>query len=68
MICKNNCLFCPYDSCEREKREKATYKRYYQKHKQHRLDYQHKYNATHKEEITAYNKKRWAKRKEQENG
>ena len=63
MICKMNCLSCPYDHCERERREKETYKRYYQKHKKQKLAYQKAYNDAHKEERAAYNKKWWAERK-----
>lgn len=62
MICKINCLSCPYEECEREKRQKETYRRYYQKTKERRIAYQREYNKTHKEQITEYNKKRWANR------
>lgn len=64
MICKVNCLSCPYDHCEREKRQKENEKRYYQKHREERLAYQKRYNDSHKEERTAYEKKRWADMKE----
>lgn len=65
MICDLRCLACPYSECIRDKRQKEVYKRYYEKHREKRLAYQHKYNREHKEQLSAYEKKRWQKKKEQ---
>ena len=67
MICKINCLSCPYEECERDKRQKETYRRYYQKNRERRLAYQRAYNKAHKEQRAEYNKKWWANRKRSKN-
>lgn len=63
MICKNQCWECPYSECEKVRRQKETHRRYYQKNRQKRLEYQMAYNKAHKEERTAYEKMRWERRK-----
>ena len=51
MICKINCLSCPYEECERDKRQKETYRRYYQKNREKRIAYQKEYNKANREQI-----------------
>lgn len=48
MICRSNCDECAYPECIREKRDKEVHQRYYQKHRQQRLDYQRAYNEMHR--------------------
>jgi hypothetical protein len=63
-ICDLRCLSCTHSECLREKRQKETYKRYYESHKAHRIAYQRAYNESHKEQRSEYEKLRWQRTKE----
>lgn len=68
MICDSKCYECTFAKCKREEREKDTYRRYYQSHKEHRLAYQKAYNDAHKEKRRLYERERRARLKEEKNG
>ncbi len=66
MICRINCLSCPYSTCIREEHEKANAKRYYERHKSERLAYQKAYNEAHKADRHKQFQKRWANMTEEQ--
>ena len=68
MICNSRCDKCTFAECERDKREKDVYRRYYQRHREERLAYQKAYNDAHKEKHRQNERERRARLKEAKNG